>query len=410
MDTTATTSGESRSQILDWSLAVGLTLFSWIQLTVVPLFITGGGPGPFERRGFPPPDVLFSVRVSTPSWWSYLLVALACLPLGARRRYPLQVLAAAVLFSSIYELTPNPPVLVALAPLIALYTVGTLLDRKALVRATLATVVFALVASLSHVSAARVLAEGVRITAMFAFAAALGDAARNRRAYITEVEQRAVEAEQSREEEALRRVEEERLRIARELHDVTAHSLSIIAVQAGAAERVIERDPEAAKRALATIRATSKSSLDELRAMLGVLRGKEDGAPLSPAGSLERLAELAASVEEAGVRVELLVEDLGDVPAFAELSVYRIVQEALTNVVRHARANVATVRIWRRDELLGIEVVDDGSAPSDSAGEGHGIAGMRERVMALGGSFAAGPRPNGGFRVAASIPLSGGAA
>lgn len=398
----------SRTEKLrDWALAAGLAAFGWLQLAFVPVFIAGPGRGAHRPEGLPVPFV--STPMSAPTWVAFALVALVSLPLAWRRRYPLAVLASTVVFAGLYDLLRQPPVLVTIAPLVALYTVGTLVSRRTLVRSALLSAAFTLAVSLPFQASGRIFAEAVRLAAMVAFAAALGDATRNRRAYVAEVEQRALEAERSREEEARQRVEEERLRIARELHDVTAHSLSIIAVQAGAAEKVVDRDPAAAKRALETIRATSKASLDELRAMLGVLRGKEDGAPLAPAGSIARLGELAAAVEQAGVRVELTVEDLGDVPAFAEVSSYRIVQEALTNVVRHARASVARVRLTRGDDALVIEIADDGAGAIAGSLEGHGIAGMRERIAALGGEFFAGAQPGGGYLVRATIPLQGGA-
>jgi len=412
------TATHRREALHDWALAVGLTLFGWAQLALIPAFVVGRGPGgPAFPVGPAPGDAMtrvpffFALEVAAPTVLAYVLVALASLPLGWRRRFPIPVLAVSLLFTSVYELTRHPPVLVSLAPLIALFTAGTLLERKALVRVALASIVFALAASLPGQPTARLLPEAVRVTAMFAFAAALGDATRNRRAYVAEVEQRAVEAERSRDEEARRRVEEERLRIARELHDVTAHSLSIIAVQAGAAQKVIEHDPEAAKRALETIRTTSKSSLDELRAILGVLRGREDGVPLAPTGSVARLSELARTVESAGVKVELHTVGVGALPAYADVSAYRIVQEALTNVVRHSRATRASVELSSDGDVLTIEVTDNGAAgepPADSV-EGHGIAGMRERIAALGGEFSAGPVSSGGFKVRARVPLAGGA-
>lgn len=396
---------ESRKDLL---LAIGLTLFGWFQLALIPFFISGPerigiGPG-----GAVPPPFIELPRTG-PTWLAFALLALATLPLIWRRRFPLPVLAATVIFASAYDILRQPPVMVSLAPLLALYTVATLIERRQLVKIAIATTVFALASTLPFQSSGRWFAEAVRVAAMFAFAAALGDATRNRRAYVAEVEQRALEAERSRDEEARRRVEEERLRIARELHDVTAHSLSIIAVQAGAAEKVVDRDPDAAKRALKTIRTTSKASLDELRAILGVLRGADDAAPLAPAGSISRLGDLASSVEEAGVRVELRVAEIGDVPAFAEVSVYRIVQEALTNVVRHSGAKTATVSLERGDDELVLEVVDDGAGEPGDAEQGHGIAGMSERIAALGGEFSAGPRSGGGYRVHATIPLQGGA-
>jgi len=399
---------ERREALRDWALAVGLTLFGWAQLALVPLFLTGSGhPGRPPGRRIPPPFI--QLPEAAPTWIAFALVALAAAPLVWRRRYPRTVLAATVLFAGVYDQLHQPPVLIVLAPLIALYTVGSLTERRTLVYATILAIAFSLVTTLPAQPSVRMFAEGVRVVAMFAFAAALGDATRNRRAYVAEVEQRALEAERTRDEEARRRVEEERLRIARELHDVTAHSLSIIAVQAGAAQRVVHHDAEAANRALETIRTTSKASLDELRAILGVLRGGDDGTPLAPAGSVTRIGEMASTVESAGVRVELHTVGLEDLPAYADLSAYRIVQEALTNVVRHAGAKHATVSLRSDGEVLSVEVSDDGSArPVEVAAEGHGIAGMRERVIALGGEFSAGPAPGGGFRVDAHIPLVGG--
>lgn len=389
-----------RDLVFDGLSALGLTLGGWLQIvTVTVVFSEGGqrfghGPGPFG----PPPT-------QPPTWLAFALIAAAYLPLAVRRRFPLSTLLAATSAAVVYELMPNPPALIFFAPLIATYTVATLYGRRTSWLATGVAVLANLSTSLPHVDSKRIVAEVLRVTALFLFAAALGDAQRNRRAYVAEVEARALEAEHTREEEARRRVEEERLRIARELHDVTAHSLSIIAVQAGAAAKVAEKDPGAARASLETIRTTAKSSLDELRAMLGVLRGDE-GAPLAPTGTLARLPELAHAVEQAGVRVVLDVSELGEVPAYADVSAYRIVQEALTNVVRHARATTATVRVSRDAGGLAIEVRDDGAgAGSATATPGHGIAGMGERVAALGGTFSAGAEAGGGFAVRARLPL-----
>lgn len=394
--------------LTDWALAGGLTLFGWIQLAFIPLFMARPRTPMPSGPAFPGP--FFSFEVGHPTWAAFALVAAASLPLAWRRRFPVPVLLASVFFSGVYDLVRQPPVLIIIAPLIALYTVGTLLERRTTITATVLAVAFSLAISLPGAPASRVIAEAVRIAATFGLAAAVGDAARNRRAYVAEVEQRALEAERGREEEARRRVEEERLRIARELHDVTAHALSVIVVQAGAAEQVVERDPDAVRRALQAIRATSRSSLDELRAIVGVLRGGEDGVPMAPTGSIRRLKDLALSAEQAGISVSLDVDEVGDVPAYAEVSAYRLVQEALTNVIRHSQASRVDVRVRRMSDELTIEVTDDGvgaTVPVDPPG--HGIQGMRERVAALGGSFEVGPAPLGGFRVAISIPLVGGA-
>jgi signal transduction histidine kinase len=216
---------------------------------------------------------------------------------------------------------------------------------------------------------------------------------------------------------AERSIAEERLQIARELHDVVAHSLSVIAVQSGVGHHVIDDQPEEAKKALAAIETTSRSALDELRRMLGVLRRDDQAAPLGPAHDLSALEALAGQIRAAGFTVDL---DLRGITArtfspAAELSIYRIIQEALTNVVKHA-GSPAGVRVEIRDEAdaLVLEVVDSGrgmvpAATSQHAGQNqgahHGIVGMRERVALFGGSLSAKPRPEGGFRVLARWPL-----
>lgn len=342
---------------------------------------------------------------------TYVLLAAVFLPLALSRKYPLMVLVAAAVLSSTYGLFPYPPAPTIVAPLTALFIVGTVRDRRTVWIAFIAVTTFTIAMSAGGNANERWLPDTIVIAALFTVAASLGDAARNRRAYVAAVEQRAIDAERTREDEAQRRVEEERLHIARELHDVTAHSLSIIALQAGAAEKAVTRDPDAAVRALQTIRTTSRESLDELRAMLGVLRSADEDAPLSPAGRLERLPELVRTAEDAGLRMKLDVSaNVTDIPAYADVSAFRIVQEAITNVVRHARATSVDVVLRREGDALLIVVTDDGRGVLPGQGtEGHGLAGMRERTAALGGTFEAGPLDGGGFRVSARLPLVSGA-
>ena len=339
------------------------------------------------------------------------LVAAAFLPLAFRRRYPLAVLAVVTAVAAFNDLLPGPPSLVFLAPLIALYTVGTLRSRRTLVVSAGLTMAVQLGVSLPGYGTTTFWADAVRIVSMIAVAAALGDATRNRRAYVAEVEERAAEAERTREDEMRRRVDEERLMIARELHDITAHSLSIIAVQSGAAAHVIDSNPAEARRSLEAIRRTSKAALEELRAMLGVLRSAEEGAdvPLAPSPGLAGLPELAKPLAEAGVEVVLDIgDDLVDVPAVVEASAYRIVQEALTNVVRHAGPCKVAVSVQRDGDALALDIADTGRGQPESApAVGHGLAGMRERAVALGGSFTAGAAVGRGFRVTARLPLGG---
>jgi signal transduction histidine kinase len=219
------------------------------------------------------------------------------------------------------------------------------------------------------------------------------------------LERRAVRAA-VREDEIARRAQEERLRIARELHDVLAHSISLINVQAGVALHVMDERPEQARTALTAIRDASRDALQEVRTALGTLRGAGEGAPRSPAPTLDDLEELAARASAGGVRVTTEVTGARrPLPPGVDRAAYRIVQEAVTNVHRHAGAGTASVHVDYGDWLT-VQVDDDGrgGAP-DPDGVGSGIAGMRERAAAAGGSLEAGPRPEGGFRVRARLPL-----
>jgi signal transduction histidine kinase len=209
------------------------------------------------------------------------------------------------------------------------------------------------------------------------------------------------------EEAARRRSSEERLRISRELHDIIGHSLGTIAVQAGVGRHLIDTDPGSAAEALDNIARISRDSLDEVRAVVAALR--EEEPPYQPAPGLDDLPELIDGVRATGLTVELtLPDDLEAVPRQTGAAVYRITREALTNVIRHAAATNVSVRVDHRDGRVELAIRDDGAGGSaggqPALGTGHGIAGMRERAEALGGSLSAGPSSSGGFLVAASLP------
>jgi signal transduction histidine kinase len=237
---------------------------------------------------------------------------------------------------------------------------------------------------------------------------------RRRRARWAELQARTERLEREREEEARKAVAEERLRIARELHDVIAHSMSVIAVQSAVGNHVIDTQPAQARQALAAIEATSRSALTEMRRLLGVLRqAGEPRGSLTPAPGLADLASLVTQVQDAGLRVWINVEGQREsVPPGIDLSAYRVVQEALTNVIKHAGAAAATVTIRYRNDSVTVEIANQGPAapgvhvPPPRTGSGHGIIGMRERVAVFGGEFAAGPGPDGGFRVRACFPIA----
>lgn len=206
-------------------------------------------------------------------------------------------------------------------------------------------------------------------------------------------------------EAALRAAADERLRIAQELHDVVAHSLGVIAVQAGVGMKVIDSDLEEARRAFENISRTSRSSLAEIRRMLGLVRNAEGAPSYTPAPGLADLGRLTEELAAAGLPVVIDVDgDIGGVPPGVGLAAYRIVQEALTNVLRHAAAQRAMVRLDSTSGVLAVEVTDDGRGRNGHGTRGHGLVGMRERVAVYGGSLDVGPRPGGGFRVVAQLP------
>jgi signal transduction histidine kinase len=222
--------------------------------------------------------------------------------------------------------------------------------------------------------------------------------------------ERRDEAERARRQEEIARAGQERLRIARELHDVLAHNVSLINVQAGTALHLLDKQPERARPALEAIKDASSETLREVRSVLGILRGPGEEAPRSPTAGTAGVEELISRTAAAGIAVASEVRgEPRPLPASVDLAVYRILQEALTNVARHAQPATAIVRLTFSEDDLTLEVEDDGRSGNGAVpAAGNGIAGMRERVAALGGDFSAGPRGDSGFRVAARLPLGGG--
>jgi signal transduction histidine kinase len=219
---------------------------------------------------------------------------------------------------------------------------------------------------------------------------------------------RMIEARRARAQEARSRADEERLRIARELHDVLAHNISMINVQSGVALHLLDQQPEQARTALTAINEASADALREVRSALSVLRGSSEQPPRSPTAGLDGVDELVARTNGAGLRVSLEIQgERRPLPASVDLAAFRIVQESLTNVVRHAGATTASVELTYGDDELTLRIEDDGhgDGTSPSPGAGSGVAGMRERAAALGGHLDAGPLPGHGFRVRARLPL-----
>lgn len=353
-----------------------------------------------------------------------LLAALACGALVFRRRAPMPVLCLTALVS-VVGLVVEPQGAAAsdrraplvAAAVIALYTVSNRTDRLTSWRVGAATAGVLTAAAMLFGGRPWYAQENLAVLAWTGMAAAAGEAVRSRRAFVDAMRERAERAEGNREEEARRRVAEERMRIARELHDVVAHHIALVNVQAGVASHVMDRRPDQAKQALAHVRDASRHALDELQTTVGLLRQSGDSAaPTEPAPGLGVLDELVDGFVRAGleVRVEDVPADEGtdggrELPSAIDLTAYRVVQEALTNVQKHVGSGArAEVRIGRGPDTLEVTVTDDGAGvteqPEDTGG-GHGLVGMRERAAVLDGECETGPLAGGGFRVHVRLPL-----
>ncbi|MFJ3301854.1 sensor histidine kinase [Streptomyces sp. NPDC086549] len=378
---------------LDAAIAAGVLV-----CMVVGSFVDPQGEG----------DVTWGVR--SPDLLSLLLMTVGAAALVFRRGAPRTVLAITGTVSLVECVTGDPRAPVAMAAVVALFTVASATDRPTTWRAGLLTMTVLTGAAMLAGPLPWYAQENLAIFAWTGIGATAGDAVRSRRAVVQAMRERAERAERTREEEARRRVAEERLRIARDLHDVVAHHIALVNVQAGVAAHVMDKRPDQAKEALAHVRDASRSALNELRATVGLLRQSGDPeAPTEPASGLSRLDELAGTFRSAGLRVEVARADQGTtLPAAVDLAAYRIIQEALTNVQKHAgpdaRAEVSVVRVGPHIEVT---VLDDGSGEETAteAGGGHGLLGMRERVTALRGTLTTGPRYGGGFRVHAILPV-----
>lgn len=353
-----------------------------------------------------------------PEFGVFVALALTTFPLAVRRVFPWPV---AVFVLVAHFALQNVYAGVALSPvglLVALFTLAS--ERslgEAVVAAVLAMLGFLLFPG-SSVTPALAFFMQVQNLGLIAAATAAGYGFRTHQAYVAETERRAAEAERTREEEAARRVEEERVRIAREVHDITAHSLSAVSVQTAAAERLIDRDPEAAKEAIAAARNTAKSALDDIRGMIGVLRHGDAPAETAPAAGTDRFSDIADYLQRAGVAclVEDAAYDRAHVPAHVDLALFAIAREAATNIVKHAGASRAMIRLSSVDGVADLLVSDDGRGygsplqpgryPAASDGAGNGILGMAERARLLGGSLEAGDLTEGGFAVHARVPFA----
>ncbi|MEU7907733.1 sensor histidine kinase [Actinoplanes sp. NPDC049118] len=343
------------------------------------------------------------------------LLLIGPLALAWRGRAPIVVLAVCGAATIGFAALSTPAWSYAVAPVIALFSAVKAGRRRAAVAVAAAGYLTYLTVTwfggaFGLPAAARPdLRDTVLIGLGLALTVFLGSAARARAIYLAEMTKARAERARAREEQERRQASDERLRIARELHDVLGHHLSLINVQAGVGLHLMDNRPEQAREALAAIKTASSEALREVRAVLGVLRPEEEAAPRQPAPGLGRLTDLTA---DAGLPVTTTtVGERRELPAEVDRAAYRIVQEALTNVRRHAEAGAAaTVSVTYAENEIRLSIRNDGPAakePPDGAG-GSGIAGMRARAASLGGTLAAGPPPAGGYLVSAVLPTATG--
>jgi signal transduction histidine kinase len=378
----------------DGILAVALIAVGLISLAEA-------GPGPtaeFSRS----PDV-----------WNVLLVVLMTAPVVMRRRYPVAVLTLVSLAWVVERLAEYPATLGIWSIPLALHAVGSEVEAKRSGR-----VAGAAIAGLVAFTALGAVTESVPWSTVILMAAftiipyILGREIHERRRRTAELEQRANEAEHRREQEARRAVRAERQRIARELHDIVAHDMTVMTVQASAARRLLRQDPERATTALEAVEAAGHEALQEMRRLLDVLRPQAADTARTPQPGLTRLDDLVRQMQDAGLEVEVAVEgEPAPLPAGVDLNVYRIIQESLTNALKHGGPRTkARVVLRYHASAMEVEVTDDGRGAAvglaGNGSSGRGILGMRERAALLHGDIAVGPRPGGGYRVKTSIPLA----
>ncbi|MFI0448192.1 sensor histidine kinase [Actinomadura sp. 6N118] len=350
-------------------------------------------------------------QIPDKDWPAFLLACVSCVALLRARSHPRAAVATTAICTAAmsvlgYLLTP-----LLLAPVMAaLYWLAALTDQKTTRVYGLTTIaVLVLMAAANDPSDMTLLLKTAGPVLWLLLPLVGGSQARFRRAYLASVQARAEHAEQTREEEARLRVAEERVRIARELHDVVAHHLALANAQATAAAYLSRTGPEQVQRMLTDLNDTTSSALRELKATVGLLRqtGDPESQSLEPAPGLDHLPELISACESAGLHVTVTTQGKQQpLSPVVDLTAYRIVQEALTNIAKHATSAEADVRLDYSGTRLAITVTNNGPVLTDpDPGHGFGLIGMRERAHSVGGDLRAGPRPEGGFEVAAALPL-----
>jgi signal transduction histidine kinase len=344
-----------------------------------------------------------------PLWFDVLAVLAATTPFLARRRYPVGVLVACALAVAVASSVDSGLVKGPFVSFLVGLTICFRFGMRPWRLQSIAGLAFVIgVAALVEFNAPEGKAgdfiwDAITFTVAWVIGFAVGEKYRE----VDEAKERADLAEREREERARRAVADERTRIARELHDVVGHSVSVMTVQASAVRRVLELDQEQVSEALQVVEQTGREALAEMRRMVGVLRHAEEAPALAPQPSLGEIERLVQHARDRGLPVELSIEgEPVDLPTGIDLTAYRLVQEGLTNAIKHAHAQQAEVVIRYEDGHVELTVSDDGSGGGDGGGSGHGLVGMRERVTVYGGELEAGPRPEGGFRLRARLPVA----
>lgn len=388
--------------VLDVVIAVGAFVVGWAQLSL-------------SNMSFVINDEEFRTMVGvvniSPTFSTYLLLGLTTWPLVLRRKYPWPVLVftfVSYVVALIQAHYVSAYTLAFFGPMIALFTVAR--ERpytEALIAAVACIAVLAFVEMPLGLNPSLVLLSRIQNCSYVLVALFAGVAITSHEHYVEVSEEQARVAELQREEEAARRVQEERVTIAREIHDITAHSLTAVSIQAAAAEKMVNTNPEAARELIGQVRDTSKSALEEIRSMIGMLRGTDQNAETAPTQGTDRMDDLANYAREAGLEVVLDTAeyDKSKVAAYVDVALFGIAREAVTNAVRHAQARRIRIVLSLGKQNAHLTVEDDGIGAATTATGGHGVQGMEERVRALGGTFSARNRTGGGFRVEATVPL-----
>jgi signal transduction histidine kinase len=344
-----------------------------------------------------------------PMWVDIVLVLLIVTPLLARRRFPFGApltVGAAVVFATFVDHSLVPfDFVIFLTGCAAVFLLAQLPDtRQAVAGLALGVGVEAIVVRNDPRGQ---MGQFIFVSLIFAIVWIVGFTLGRKSAEAEQARERALHAERERETQARLAVADERARIARELHDVVGHSVSVMTVQASGVRRLLRPEQEREREALLVVERTGREALAEMRRMVGVLRRPEEAPALAPQPSLEHLERLVEQAREAGLPVELSIEgDAIDLPAGIDLTAYRLVQEGLTNAIKHAQANQAQVVVQYGDGQIELTITDNGRGVGSGDGGGHGLVGMRERVSVYGGELDAGPQPGGGFRLRAKLPVT----